>query len=276
METRLEAVRIADNLRHETLDVQFNEDTIGSGSDYPYRRELEWLWGFASTLEAARGATNQFNRQDYNFRIEDGHVDIVPRKRGSPIDKVVAELMILANSRWGTWLKEKNIPGVFRNQNMGKTRLATQPGIHQGLGVENYAWSSSPLRRYVDLINQRQILSLVQDEAPVYGPRNDYLFAAVRDFELTYDAYADFQRRLERYWCLRWLLQENVTEISANVIRDDLARLQGLPLVVKTSSLPPLEADTAVRFTLSGIDLLTLELHAEYAGLIEAASVESG
>jgi exoribonuclease-2 len=276
METRLEAVRIADNLRHETLDVQFNEDTIGSGPDYPYKRELEWLWGFASTIEGARGAANQSNRQDYNFRIEKGRVQIIPRKRGSPIDKVVAELMILANSRWGTWLRDQNIPGVFRNQSMGKTRLATQPGIHQGLGVENYAWSSSPLRRYVDLINQRQILSLVQDVAPTYGPRNDFLFAAVRDFELTYDAYGEFQRRMERYWCLRWLLQENVTEITANIIRDDLARLNGLPLVVKAPSLPPLEADTAVRFALSNIDLLTLELHAEYAGTVEAASVESG
>ncbi len=276
METRLEAVRIADNLRHETLDVQFNEDTIGTATDYAYRRELEWLWGFASTLEAARGAANQTNRQDYNFKIENGHVDIIPRKRGSPIDKVVAELMILANSRWGTWLKDKGIPGVFRNQSMGKTRLATQPGIHQGLGVENYAWSSSPLRRYVDLLNQRQILSLVQDEAPPYGPRNDFLFAAVRDFELTYDAYAEFQRRMERYWCLRWLLQENVTEISAKVIRDDLARLHGLPLVVKAPSLPAgLAADTVVRFALSNVDPLTLELHAEYAGLMEPASVES-
>ena len=281
IESRLEAVHIADNLRHDTLDQQFSEETIGAGPDYPYKRELEWLWGFTSTLEASRGATNQTNRQDYSFSIErDGQgnsrVDILPRKRGSPIDKVVAELMILANSRWGTWLKEKGVPGIFRNQGMGKTRMATQPGIHQGLGVENYAWSSSPLRRYVDLVNQRQLLSLVQDVAPTYGPRNDYLFAAVRDFELTYDGYADFQRRLERYWCLRWLLQENVSEITANVIRDDLARLNGLPMVVKAPSLPPgLAADTVVRFKLSGIDLLGLELHAEYAGTVEAASVES-
>lgn len=274
-ETRLEAVRIAANLRHENLDALFNEDTIGAGGDYPYKRELEWLWGLAATLEAARGATNQTNRQDYNFRIENHRVDILPRKRGSPIDKVVAELMILANSRWGTWLKDQELPGIFRNQSQGKTRMATQPGIHQGLGVENYAWSSSPLRRYVDLVNQRQILSLVQDTAPTYGPRNDYLFATVRDFELTYDAYADFQRRMERYWCLRWLLQENISEITANVIRDDLARLNGLPLVVKAPSLPPLPADTVVRLTLSNIDLLALELHAEYAGTVETASVES-
>jgi exoribonuclease-2 len=275
-ETRLEAVRIADNLRHENLDTQFNEETIGGGDDYPYRRELEWLWGFASTLEAARGAANQVNRQDYNFSIEDGRVAITPRKRGSPIDKVVAELMILVNSHWGTWLKDKGVPGIFRNQSQGKTRMATQPGIHQGLGVENYAWSSSPLRRYVDLVNQRQILSLVQDTAPAYGPRSDFLFAAVRDFELTYDAYADFQRRMERYWCLRWLVQEGVTETGARVIRDDLARLDRLPLVVKAPSLPPLPPETAVRFRLSGIDLLSLELHAEYVGTAETASVESG
>jgi exoribonuclease-2 len=60
------------------------------------------------------------------------------------------------------------------------------------------------------------------------------------------------------------------------VIRDDLARLDRLPLVVKAPSLPPLPPETAVRFRLSGIDLLSLELHAEYVGTAETASVESG
>lgn len=275
-ETHLEKVRIAANLRHESLDTQFNEDTIGvAGPDYPYRRELEWLWGFAASLEAARGAANQTNRVDYNFKFESGHILIEPRRRGSPIDKVVSELMILTNATWGTWLAEHRIPGIYRNQNQGKTRMATQPGPHQGLGVENYAWSSSPLRRYVDLVNQRQLLSLVRDEAPVYPPRSELLFATVRDFELAYDAYAEFQRKMERYWCLRWLAQEQRAEMTARVIRDDLVRFDEIPFITRVAGLPTLKSGTALRLAIAERDELTVELRAELREILPTPDASS-
>jgi exoribonuclease-2 len=282
-ETRLEKVRIAANLRHERLDLQFNEDTIGRpGSDYPYRRELEWLWGFAASLEAARGAANQTNRVDYNFRLADGKIFIEPRRRGSPIDKVVSELMILTNATWGSWLAERRVPGIYRNQSQGKTRMATQPGPHQGLGVENYAWSSSPLRRYVDLINQRQIISLLREEAPAYPPRSEFLFAVVRDFELAYDAYAEFQRKMERYWCLRWLDQEQRTEIAARVIREDLVRFDELPFITRVAGLPALEPGAHIMLRILEKDDLAVELRTElkeilpYPDVAAEDSVEFG
>jgi exoribonuclease-2 len=263
-ETRLEKVRIASNLRHESLDGLFNEETIGvAGPDYPYRRELEWLWGFAANLEAVRGAANQTNRIDYNFKITDGKILIEPRRRGSPIDKVVSELMILTNATWGSWLAEKHVPGIYRNQSQGKTRMATQPGPHQGLGVENYAWSSSPLRRYVDLANQRQLISLVREEVPVYPPRSELLFAIVRDFELAYDAYAEFQRKMERFWCLRWLDQEQRTEVTARIIRDDLVRFDAIPFITRVAGLPKLEPGTALLLTILEKNELEVELRAE-------------
>ena len=274
-ETRLEKVNIAANLRHESLDTQFNDATIGNpaAADYPYRRELEWLWGFAATLEAARGAASQNNRQDYNFKLVDGRIAIEPRRRGSPIDKVVSELMIHCNAHWGTWLAENKIPGLYRNQSMGKTRMATQPGPHQGLGVENYAWSSSPLRRYVDLVNQRQIIALAREETPPYAPRSEFLFATVRDFELAYDAYNEFQRKMERYWVLRWFEQEAITEITASVIREDLVRFEDVPFVTRIGGLPPLEAGQRIRLKLVRLDFLAVELTAEFSGLVEGATV---
>ena len=275
-ETRLEEVRIAANLRHESLDAQFNEETIGvPGPAYPYRRELEWLWGFAASLEAVRGAVNQTNRVDYNFKIESGRVRIEPRRRGSPIDKVVSELMILTNATWGSWLAEKRVPGIYRNQSQGKTRMATQPGPHQGLGVENYAWSSSPLRRYVDLVNQRQLLSVVREEAPVYPPRSELLFATVRDFELAYDAYAEFQRKMERYWCLRWLAQENREEMTARLIRDDLVRFDEIPFITRMAGLPPLAPGTALRLAIAERDELAVELRAELKEILPIPDASS-
>jgi exoribonuclease-2 len=265
-ETRLEMVHIADNLRHETLEVLFNDDTLKNPAvpDYPYRRELEWLRDFAAVLEAGRGKADTVDRVDYAFKLDNDRIRIVPRKRGSPIDKVVSELMIFANAHWGGWLAEKKVPGIYRAQAGGKTRMTTAPDPHVGLGVDQYAWSSSPLRRYVDLVNQRQLISLVQGSDPVYPPRSEALFSVVRDFELAYDAYAEFQRRLERYWMLRWLIQEDIREVTANVIREDLVRFDDLPMVTRAPSVMGVAPGSKVRLAISNIDLLDIVFHAEY------------
>jgi len=265
-ETKLEMVHIADNLRHETLELLFNDATLGNPevTDYPYRRELEWLRDFAAVLEAGRGKADTIDRVDYNFKLDNDRISIVPRKRGSPIDKVVSELMIFANAHWGGWLAEKKVPGIYRAQSNGKTRMTTAPDPHVGLGVDQYAWSSSPLRRYVDLVNQRQLISLVQGSDPVYPPRSEALFSVVRDFELAYDAYNEFQRRLERYWMLRWLIQENVNEVTASVIREDLVRFDSLPLVTRAPSVMGVAPGSKVRLAISDIDLLDIHFHAEY------------
>ena len=270
-ETKLEMVHIADNLRHETLEVLFNDDTLKNPAvpDYPYRHELEWLRDFAAVLEAGRGKADTVDRVDYNFKLDNDRISIVPRKRGSPIDKVVSELMIFANAHWGGWLAEKRVPGIYRAQANGKTRMTTSPDPHQGLGVDQYAWSSSPLRRYVDLVNQRQLISIVQGTDPVYPPRSEALFSVVRDFELAYDAYNEFQRRLERYWMLRWLIQENVHEVTASVIREDLVRFDSLPLVTRAPSVMGVAAGSKVLLAISDIDLLDISFHAEYRETVE-------
>jgi len=142
--------------------------------------------------------------------------------------------------------------------------MTTSPDPHVGLGVDQYAWSSSPLRRYVDLVNQRQLISLVQGNDPAYPPRSEALFSVVRDFELAYDAYNEFQRRLERYWMLRWLIQEDVAEVTASVIREDLVRFDSLPLVSRAPSVMGIAPGSKVRLAISAIDLLDIQFHAEY------------
>ncbi len=270
-ETRLEMVHIADNLRHELLEIEFNADTLRNPdvADYPYRRELEWLHDFAAVLEAGRGKADTVDRVDYNFKVDGERVSIVPRKRGSPIDKVVSEFMIFANAHWGGWLAENRVPGIYRAQSGGKTRMTTSPDPHVGLGVDQYAWSSSPLRRYVDLVNQRQLISVLQQTEPAYPPRSEQLFSVVREFELAYDAYNEFQRRLERYWMLRWLIQENISEVNASVIRDDLVRFDSLPMVTRAPSVAGVAPGSKVRLAISSIDLLDITFHAELLETLE-------
>jgi len=265
-ETLVELVHIAANLRHDSLDPLFNAETVAAGlPDFEWRDELHTLYRLARQLEQGRGrnADTQPDKVDYSFSIEPGdgspdseRVRIVPRKRGSPIDLVVSELMILANSEWGRQLDESGYTAIYRSQQFGKTRMSTQPSPHQGLGVSHYAWSSSPIRRYADLINQRQIVAMAQGDDPAYAERDDALFSAVRDFELAYEAYADFQRHMERYWCLRFLIQEGRREVDATLIRDDLVRVSGLPLVMRARALPLCEPGTALRLAVDDIDLL--------------------
>jgi exoribonuclease-2 len=266
LSTQADTVRIAANLRHEQLEPLFNERTIGNPAapDYAFRRELEWLWGFAGHLEAARGKADQVQRLDYLFRIEDERVRIVPRVRGNPIDKLVSELMILANNRWGRLLAEHDLAGLYRAQSAGKVRMTVKPAPHEGLGLDCYAWSTSPLRRYVDLVNQRQILAAIRGDKPTYAGNDTMLFAIMRDFELAYDAYAEFQRRMERYWCLRWLAQEGMAECDAVLIKENLVRFDGLPLVTRVNGAPLLESGARMRVAVEAIDLLDVELSCRY------------
>lgn len=267
-ETRIERVPITANLRHDALDAQFNEETLASGAlDFPHGRELELLYRFARRREAARGkADGPPDRQDYSFYVEDDRIRIVERRRGSPMDKTVAEMMILANAEWGRQLAEFGVPGIYRVQGGGKVKMSVNAAPHEGLGVAQYAWSSSPLRRYVDLINQRQIVAVTRGEPAPYDFDSDALLIAMRDFEVANEVYADFQRGMERYWCLRWLLQENVTRSRAFVLRESLVRIDRLPLFARVPSLPDMEPGTAVDVDIQGVDLLGLDLDCRFAG----------
>jgi exoribonuclease-2 len=172
-------------------------------------------------------------------------------------------------------LDEAGVPGLYRTQAGGKVRMSTVAAPHEGLGLKHYVWASSPLRRYADLANQRQLISAVRESAPAYPPRDQTLFEIMRGFELAYDAYADFQRSMERYWCLRWLLQEQPAEIHGEVVRDELVRLRAIPLVCRMPSMPTTPPGTVVALDVSDIDLIELTLHCEYLATVEPTAINA-
>lgn len=266
-QSRIEKIRVIANLRHDTLEQQFNEDTLRKNlTNYPFAHELSLLWNFSRKMEIVRGKENDINNEkiDYSFVVEQDRVTIQERRRGSPIDRVVSELMIYANTEWGKQLADAGIAGIFRSQNGGKVKMSLSPAPHQGLGVAQYAWSSSPMRRYVDLINQRQLIALLTDGEPPYSKQSDELLTSMRDFEQVYSIYSDFQRAMERYWCLRWLLQENIQITGAQVIKENLVKFDRIPLVVRVSSLPDLLPGTLVKLEISQIDLLECTLNTRF------------
>ncbi len=286
-ETKLERVPIAANLRHDKLDSVVTEASlIGEASaDYAFAPELAFAFRLAKALKAqrevVRGKPENFNRPDYTFKLEgkeDGvepvgqeQVIIGTRQRGSPLDLIVAEAMILANSTWGGWLHDCGVPGIYRSQaslQPGiKVRMGTKAQPHAGMGVAQYTWATSPLRRYVDLVNQWQIIACARHGntaalvAP-FKPRDADLFSIISNFDAAYSAYNGFQSSLERYWTLKYLQQQGITELDCAVMMNGLVRADTLPLVFKAIGCENLPRNAKVRVRITGIDELTLDLHA--------------
>jgi exoribonuclease-2 len=266
-ESRVEAVVVAANLRHQDVDV-LNERLAVGGEDpgVPFGPELATLHRLAAALEARRGKSGPPpGRTEYSFHVADDRVTIAERRRGAPLDRLVAELMILVNESWGRLLDERGAAAIYRAQAPeGKVRMTTVAAEHQGLGVAHYAWLSSPLRRYVDLVNQWQLVAVLRGEPPPFAKGAEGLLAAMRDFEATYAAYDEFQRAMEHYWCLRWLVQEAVTVAPAEVVRENVVKFAGLPLYVRVPSLPDLPPGTPVEVEVAAVDLIDTHVRCVY------------
>jgi exoribonuclease-2 len=304
-ETRIERVPIAANLRHDQLDALVTEEALararaGEAVNFPFARELAFAFDLARALKAAReavrGKPETFNRPDYGFKLErapgeqareptgNERVQITPRKRGAPLDLIVAEAMILANSTWGGWLAGLSVPAIYRSQASLapgiKVRMGVKPLPHAGMGVAQYAWATSPLRRCVDLVNQWQIIAGARFGrtaalAAPFKPKDAALFALISAFDSAYTAYNDFQHAIERFWTLRWLQQNEVAEIAAHVLKPGLVRAETLPLVFALPGTDMLPRGTPVRARIAGIDLLTLDLHATLAARVDEAAARA-
>ncbi|HEU0229796.1 MAG TPA: ribonuclease catalytic domain-containing protein [Burkholderiaceae bacterium] len=279
-ETRLERIQVRENLRHNHLDELITEEALDDpGADLPYGEWLRPLWRFARHLatqrEQVRGKPENNNRIDYQFYLEgpaddpDARVILAPRRRNAPLDRLVAEYMILTNNLWGGLLARHGVPGIYRSQQAGRVRMSTQALPHEAIGVPQYAWTTSPLRRYVDLINQGQLLATVEHGVSArlvapFKPKDADLFAIIGAFDSQYAIWGDYQTAMERYWCMRWLQQQGLRRVRATVIRDDLARLDCAPLVTRVSALPALERGQAITLDISGYDELNLEMDCRY------------
>ena len=296
-ETRIERVPIAANLRHDQLDAVVTEASLSgtAPADYAFAPELAFAFRLAQALKArrevVRGKPETFNRPDYNFRLErdgaaadaaptgDEQVSIRTRRRGAPLDLIVAEAMILANSTWGGCIAERSVPGIYRSQaSMApgiKVRMGTRPAPHAGMGVAQYTWATSPLRRYIDLVNQWQIIACVRHGktaalAAPFRAKDTALMTIISSFDTAYSAYNDFQQGIERYWTLRWLEQNQVSELEAAVMKEGLVRAETLPLVFRVPGTDKLTRGSRVRVRVQSLDLLTLEVHAQLLTQIAA------
>lgn len=295
--TKLERVPVAVNFRHDKLDHIVTEAWLQDPSiqieNTPQplldkREELSFLHRLAQHLKAGReqvrGKPENFSRPDYTFRLDgngdnepQGHetVSITVRKRGAPLDLIVAEAAIVANSTWGLMLAEYGVPGIYRSQASlapgVKVRMSTKALPHAGIGVKAYSWATSPLRRYTDLVNQWQIIACARHGATAalaapFKPKDAELFGIISSFDGAYSAYNGYQAGMERFWTLKYLEQNAITELDGAVIKDNgpngvLVRADSLPLVVSVAGAQALPRGARVRVKLGEIDEITLDIH---------------
>jgi exoribonuclease-2 len=300
-ETRLELVPIAHNLRHDQLDSVVTPDWLELARTDPHNTpaaligihpDLAFLHRLAKDLKAkreiVRGKPETFNRPDYNFKLignagappqGDEEVLITTRQRGAPLDLIVAEAMILANSRWGQWMAELGVPAIYRSQASlapgVKVRMGTKALPHAGIGVPSYAWSTSPLRRYTDLVNQWQIIACVRHGktaalAAYFKPKDADLFSIISSFDAAYSAYNGFQGAMERFWTLQYLHQNHTTELVCGVFKENMVRAEDLPLVLPVMGAQGLARGERVRVKLGDMDLVSLDIHGSVLERLDA------
>ncbi len=306
-ETRLERVHIGANLRHDQLDevvtLAWLEDPafkheIDLQPLVHKREQLSFLFRLAKDLKAkrevVRGKPENFNRPDYNYRLVgndgavphgDETVQISIRQRGAPLDLIVSEAMILANSTWGNWMAELGVPGIYRSQaSMApgvKVRMGTKALPHAGIGVKSYAWSSSPLRRYTDLVNQWQIIACARFGktaalAAPFKPKDVELFAIISSFDAAYSAYNGFQNAMERFWILKYVQQQGITEVEATLFKDNLVRADHLPLVLPVAGAQGLPRGARVLVRLGDIDEVSLDIHGTITQRLDGGEDDKG
>ncbi len=303
-ETRLERVPILANLRHDQLDQTITREWLESEADtspvdLPVDRPtLAFFWRLAQTLKArrevVRGKPESFNRPDYSFKLDrpshaappmgDETVLIGVRQRGSPLDLMVAEAMILANSTWGQWLASLGVPGIYRSQaSMApgvKVRMGTKALPHAGIGVPSYAWSTSPLRRYTDLVNQWQIIACARHGATAalaapFKPKDAELFSIISGFDAAYTAYNSVQSSMERYWTLRYVQQQHIEELDASLVKEMgggiwWVRADTLPLMFSVMGAQGLARGARVRVKLGAVDLMALDVNGTVTAHLDA------
>ncbi len=229
-------VRSVGRVSYEEADAALIDSTK------PYGEQLQILSKVAEPLHEARVAAGalEMDRPELKVRVDEAkNVSVSVTPMPTPARRLVAEFMVLMNNLIGTYLLKNDVPAIYRSQDpvdmedipdtsvnavrqyhilrrIRPARLSTTSGAHALVGVDPYVQATSPLRRYTDLVNQRQLASALDDNATAYSVEEvkDVLFRA--DAMLRDLGRAENER--QRYWIHKLLLDFIGEEFSAIVL----------------------------------------------------------
>jgi exoribonuclease-2 len=235
---------------------------------------LQRLYEAALELRERRkraGAT-LMQRREPKVRVHGDEIEIeIIDNNNSPSRLLVAEFMVLNNFVAASYAAERRIPIIYRVQpaagDMGavRARLSVYPEYHAGAGLQCYAQLSSPIRRYADLVLQRQLVSAVADSsAPPYDA--DGILAVLANTENAETEAKELERRARRYWTLRYLQRHAVgRELAATVTRDGVsAELDDYAVRGALRGAPNVSSQTPIRVRIARVDPLRGWLSFDY------------
>jgi exoribonuclease-2 len=186
-------------------------------------------------LRQARLAAGGFelSRPEFKVHVADDEIDVQRIPPSTPSRRIVSELMVLANRLTAEYALRHDIPIIYRVQDppsqtvnslaeydpvafvnevrkIKRTRLSTHPQPHTGLGLELYTQVSSPIRRYADLVIQRQLAAHVEGEPFPYS--QEELFEVVGTVDRTAYQNRQLEREENRHWLLEYVKRELMDE----------------------------------------------------------------
>ncbi|MFH1057527.1 MAG: RNB domain-containing ribonuclease [Pseudomonadota bacterium] len=191
---------------------------------------------------------------------EQGQVWVRRIDRDGPAREMVAETAILANTLSGQYLAEMGVPALFRTQApprepfqegdpsdlflhfrqrrlLNRVELTTEPGQHASLGVQHYTHATSPIRRYLDLVVQRQLGAALAGQPCPYAL--DELKRVAMEVEPAVRRGMKLRQARQRYWLLRWLEAKGSEPLEALVMEYQVRRWQLLiPEIMLITTIP--------------------------------------
>ncbi|MFN2436083.1 MAG: ribonuclease catalytic domain-containing protein [Desulfotignum sp.] len=220
----IQDVQIVPSIIQVHHQMSYTEANLLNGKDDP----ITSLHKIATLLREKRlkaGAV-QITLPEVNIWLEDnGEIRYAKVDRENPSRMLVSEMMIFANSLMAKFLADHQIPGVFRSQpppsqrlfkgietallpnlmqrkHLSRAVISTDPQAHSGLGVKAYATATSPIRRYHDLLTQRQIKAVLGLN-PAYSKKD--LEEILQAVSVPMANAGRVQGARKRYWLLRLL-----------------------------------------------------------------------
>jgi exoribonuclease-2 len=219
-------IRIASRFSYNYCDALLASESDTAAEAAGLRR----MYDAALKLRDRRRAAGALvvHRREPKIKVHsDGEIELTLIDSMSPSRQLVAELMVLSNYAAARWAAENRVPIIYRVQPvMGgdyasqRPRLSLHPEFHAGVGLDYYAQLSSPIRRYMDLVLQRQLLAaLAQPPSIVY--QAEELLTVLANAEAAEADGKELERRAKRYWTLRYLERHALDRpLEATAFRD--------------------------------------------------------
>jgi exoribonuclease II len=224
-----------------------------------------------------RAGAMLIQRREPKVRVRGDEIEIeVIDSNSSPSRLLVAEFMVLNNFVAASYAAEHRIPIIYRVQPAAadagavRARLSVYPEFHSGAGLQCYAQLSSPIRRYADLVLQRQLVSvLANSSAPPYDA--DGILAVLANTENAEAEAKELERRARRYWTLRYLQRHAVgRELGATVTRDGVsAELDDYAVRGALRGAPNISSQTQIRVRIAKVDPLRGWLSFDYLATVQ-------